>query len=93
MVPYIGTMNLASRHRRTFAAVFGQPTRSNIRWADIEHLFKAAGAKISEGSGSRVRIKLGDQVKTFHRPHPGDEAKRYAVEAARGYLRDHGIIP
>ena len=86
-------MNLANRHRRTLAVVFDQSTRSNIRWAEIEQLFSAAGAEISEGAGSRVRIKLGDQVKTFHRPHPGAEAKRYAVEAARVFLRDHGITP
>jgi hypothetical protein len=85
-------MRLARKHRRTLTAAFDQPTRSNIRWADIEHLFAAVGGEISEGAGSRVRIKLGDQVKTFHRPQPGDEAKRYAVEAARAFLRDHGII-
>ena len=74
-------------------AVFAQPTRANIKWADIERLFIAVGAEVSEGAGSRVRIKLGDQVKTFHRPHPGHEARRYAVEAAREFLTDHDIIP
>ncbi len=86
-------MNLSSRHRRTLIAVFERPTRANISWSNIERLFIAVGAEVSEGSGSRVRIKLGDQVKTFHRSHPGKEAKRYAVEAAREFLRDHGITP
>ncbi len=86
-------MNLSSRHRRTLIAVFERPTRVNIPWSNIERLFKAVGAEVSEGSGSRVRIKLGDQVKTFHRPHPGNEAKRYAVEAAREFLREHDITP
>ena len=86
-------MNLRNRHKRTLRAVFAQPTRANIKWADIERLFMAVGAEVSEGAGSRVRIKLGDQVKTFHRPHPGNEARRYAVEAAREFLTDHDITP
>ncbi len=86
-------MNFGRKHRKTLSAVFARPTRANIPWADIERLFIAVGAEVSEGSGSRVRIKLGDQVKTFHRPHPQKEARRYAVEAARAFLSDHGITP
>jgi hypothetical protein len=86
-------MNLAKKHRRSLQTIFERPTRANIRWQEIEQLFKAAGAEISEGTGSRVRIKLANQVKTFHRPHPAKEAKRYAVEAARTFLQDHRITP
>ena len=93
MVPYISTMKLSKKHQKILTAVFELPTRANIRWADIERLFAAVGADIAEGSGSRVRIKLGDQVKTFHRPHPGKEAKHYAVEATREFLSDHDITP
>ena len=85
-------MTLASRHRNTREAVFAKPTRGNLRWVDIEALLKTVGAEISEGAGSRVCIKLGDQVRTF-RPHPGREARRYAVEAARDFLNSEGIIP
>jgi hypothetical protein len=46
------------RHRRTLEAVFDDPIRSNILWRDIEAMLKAAGAEISEGAGSRVRIVL-----------------------------------
>jgi hypothetical protein len=59
----------------------------------MEQLFIAVGAELAEGRGSRIRIRLNNQVKTFHRPHPGRDAKRYAVEAARGFLKDHGIEP
>ena len=93
VVSYISTMKLAEKHRKTLITVFEVPTQANIRWADIERLFVAVGAEVTEGAGSRVRIKLGDQVKTFHRPHPGKEAKRYAVEAARTFLSDHDITP
>ncbi|HUF08003.1 MAG TPA: type II toxin-antitoxin system HicA family toxin [Rhodothermales bacterium] len=86
-------MKLTARHRKTLEAIFRKPTRPDIRWSDVERLFVAVGSEISEGGGSRVRIKLGNQVKTFHRPHPSDMAKRYAVEAAREFLKDHGIEP
>ena len=86
-------MGLSKKHQKTLKAVFEKPTRANIRWMDIERLFMAVGADVSEGQGSRVRIKLENQVVTFHRPHPGKEAKRYAVEAARDFLRNHGIEP
>ena len=86
-------MNIAKKHRRTLQSIFERPTRANIRWLDIEQFFKAAGAEISEGSGPRVHIKLGNQIKTFHRPHPGKEAKRYAIEAVRIFLQDHPITP
>ena len=86
-------MSLNKKNQKTLQAIFDLPTRANIRWNDIERLFRALGAEITEGAGSRVRIKLDDQVKTFHRPHPGKEAKRYAVEAAREFLLDHDITP
>lgn len=86
-------MNLCKKHRTTLARVFEQLTLSNIKWSDIERLFEAVGAEVTEGAGSRIRIKLGAQVKTFHRLHPGTEARRYAVEAARDFLREHGSTP
>ena len=86
-------MSLSARNRKTLRVLFERPTRANIRWSDIERLFSAAGAEVSEGAGSRVRIKLGDRVLTFHRPHPGNEARRYAVEVASSFLRYHGITP
>lgn len=67
------------KHRRTLEAVFADPVRANIEWADIEALLEALGAEISEGSGSRVRIALGGVRAVFHRPHPGKEADRGSV--------------
>lgn len=93
VVSYFGTMPLSNKHHKTLIAIFEKPTLANIRWSEVEQLFIALGAEITEGQGSRVRIKLNDQVVTFHRPHPGKEARRYAVEAAREFLRNHDIEP
>lgn len=82
-----------SKHRKTLEAVFAEPTKSNIAWADIEALLIAAGCKVIEGSGSRIRIENGRQVSFFHRPHPRKEALRYQVNDARKLLEKLEINP
>ena len=58
------------KQRQTFERIFDRPERSDILWNDIEGLFKAMGADISEGRGSRVRVALKGVKAVFHRPHP-----------------------
>ena len=82
-----------AKHRRTLAAVFVRPTSATIKFSDLEALFKALGATISEREGSRIRIELGAEQWRCHRPHPGKEAKRYQVEEARELLERAGVKP
>ncbi len=82
-----------SKHRKTLEAVFAEPTKTNIAWADIEALLIAAGCKVIEGSGSRIRIESGGQVVFFHRPHPQKEALRYQVKDAKKLLEKLEITP
>src|SRR5437016_5043486 len=39
------TYGMNQKHRRTLAAIFDDPARSNISWRDIEAMLKAAGAE------------------------------------------------
>jgi HicA toxin of bacterial toxin-antitoxin, len=82
-----------NQHRKTLEEVFAEPTKSNIAWADIEALLLAAGCKIIEGSGSRIRIESAGHVAFFHRPHPQKEALRYQVKDARKLLEKLEITP
>ena len=82
-----------SKHRKTLAAIFKEPVSATIDWLDIESLLLAIGAKVIEGSGSRVRFVLGNEAEFFHRPHPDKEAKRYQVRAARDFLIRVGVRP
>ncbi len=82
-----------SKQRRTLAAVFADPVPGNIAWADVEGLLVAAGARVVEGRGWRVRFESDGEVETFHRPHPAKEAKRYQVRAARQFLERIGVEP
>ena len=81
------------RQRKTLEAVFATPAKSNIAWADIESLLVAAGCRVVEGTGSRVRFECRGIIAAFHRPHPAKEAKRYQVRDAREYLTKLEVKP
>ncbi|MGH7045094.1 MAG: type II toxin-antitoxin system HicA family toxin [Stellaceae bacterium] len=81
------------RHRRTLTRVFCDPAPADIRWSEVEALLRAAGAEISEGAGSRVRVALAGVRAVFHRPHPSPEAKRSLVRAVRDFLAAAGVTP
>lgn len=88
---YLVQMN--SKHRNTLAAVFTDPVSGTIEWAAIDSLLLAAGARLIEGRGSRVRFEKDGEIATFHRPHPAKEAKRYQVRDARDFLERIGVRP
>jgi hypothetical protein len=81
------------KHRKTLEAIFEKPERANIAWRDVEALFIALGAEISEGSGSRVRVALKDVRAVFHRPHPRKETNQGAVKSVRRFLEAAGVKP
>jgi len=81
------------KHRKTLEAIFEKPERANIVWRDVEALFIALGAEISEGSGSRVRVALKDVRAVFHRPHPRKEINKGAVKSVRRFLEAAGVKP
>ena len=84
---------MQDKHRKTLEAVFEVPERANIPWRDVEALFVALGAEVSEGRGSRVRVALNDVRAVFHRPHPRKEADKGTVKSVRRFLQEAGITP
>ncbi len=80
--------------RKTLAKIFQDPIPADILWKDIENLFLGTGAKVSEGKGSRIRVKfIGVPPATFHRPHPRPETDKGAVKSVRRLLIDANIVP
>lgn len=49
---------MGSKNKKTWDAIFTDPVKADIEWHDIESLFVTAGAEITEGNESRVRVKL-----------------------------------
>jgi len=84
---------LNNKHRKTLRAIFEEPARSDIEWKAIEAMLVAAGAEISEGSGSRVRIALNGVRAVFHRPHSRKETDRGAVKSMRRFLESAQVMP
>ena len=80
-----------SRHRKTIESISKNPIQSNIIWADIEKMLVGLGAEISEGSGSRVRVKLNGIRAVFHRPHPEKSTDKGAVISVRRFLENAGV--
>ena len=81
------------KQRQTLDKIFERPDRSDIPWANIEALFIALGAEISEGRGSRVRVALNDIRAVFHRPHPERVTNKGAVKSVRRFLQEVGVRP
>jgi HicA toxin of bacterial toxin-antitoxin, len=86
-------MKLNKKHAETLAAIFAEPLRSGIAWREVEALFLACGAEISEGNGSRVRVALNNVRAVFHRPHPQKETDKGAVKSVRRFLQEAEIRP
>lgn len=79
--------------RATLKLIFSRPVSGNVRWPDIEALFKELGARVEEREGSRVLVRLFDERRAFHRPHPSPATDKGAVESVRKWLEEHGVRP
>ena len=84
---------MSRKHRRTLEAIFAEPIRANVSWADIEAMLTHSGADVTEGEGSRVRIALNGVRAVFHRPHPQKETDKGALRSMRRFLTEAGVTP
>jgi len=81
------------KHHKTLALIFARPVSANIRWKDIEALFRELGVEIEEREGSRLEVFLFGVVRVFHRPHPSPDTDMGAVATIRKWLEDNGVKP
>jgi len=68
-----------------------RPRPSNLRWADIETLLAHLGAVVREGKGSAISVTLNGITAYFHRPHPGDKAKKWHIATALRLMEEAGV--
>jgi hypothetical protein len=81
------------KQHRIFQRMFEKTERADINWNDIESLFIALGAEISEGRGSRVWVAFKDVRAVFHRPHPERVTGKGTVKSVRRFLQEAGVKP
>mgnify|MGYP003591453342 CR=1 FL=1 len=82
-----------NKHRKTLKAIFDDPVRADIKWADIEGLFVACGGVIEEARGSRICVELEGVFAHFHRPHPQPSTDKGAIKSVRRFLENAGVKP
>jgi hypothetical protein len=81
------------KHQRTLERIFARPISGNIKWHDIEALFIELGAEVSQREGSRVGVRLFNQIRVFHRPHPLTDTDKGAIASIRKWLEENGVKP
>lgn len=81
------------KHQRTLERIYSRPASGNISWADVESLFEALGADVSERAGSRVAVVLFGEVRVFHRPHPSPSTDKGAIASIRKWLEYYEVKP
>jgi hypothetical protein len=79
------------KHHKTLDLIFAHPVSASIKWNDIEALFIALGAEITEKAGSRVGVRLFNERRVFHRPHPSPDTDKGAVVSIRKWLNENGV--
>ncbi|NNM72863.1 type II toxin-antitoxin system HicA family toxin [Enterovirga sp. DB1703] len=84
---------MSRRHRATLELIFRRPASGSVRWSDVEALFKALGAEVTEREGSRIGVFLFGEIRVFHRPHPSPNTDKGALASIRKWLESHGVTP
>ena len=84
---------MKTKHAKILQRIFATPTNASIAFSEIEALLAALGAEVSEREGSRIKFMLRGEEWHAHRPHPGQEAKKYQVEQVRELLNQVEIHP
>ena len=94
MVPKGGTITFVNRRQqKTLELLFSRPVSGNIKWRDVEALFRALGGELIEREGSRVEVFLFGEVRIFHRPHPRPDTDKGAVASIREWFKRNEVTP
>ena len=72
--------------------IFEKPTRCDVKWSDVESLFKALDGEVRDGRGARIRVTVGERDLNLHKPHKKD-MKKSAVDLVRDFLVLLGVKP
>ena len=73
---------LTSRHRDTVDEIFRHPTSHNIEWRHVLSLLEHVG-EVSEEHNGKVKVTLGPETETFHRPRDKDVDVQMVVDLRR----------
>ena len=81
------------KHQKTLERIYAHPISANIKWKEIEALFRYLGAELIEREGSRIEVFLFEEVRVFHRPHPRPDTDKGAVASIRKWFEANEVLP
>ena len=84
---------MKKKHQKTLSLIFSRPISGNVKWKDIEQLFIELGAELVESEGSRIGVRLFNERRVFHRPHPSPDTDKGAVSSIKRWLESNGVKP
>ena len=76
----------------TLEKLFSHPISMNIEWNEVRHMLETMGAEIEMTQHSHIKIKLGDEVKTFKTFHEmlGD---KHEIKELQHMIENAGLAP
>jgi hypothetical protein len=83
-------------HRRTLQSLFAHPLQHGVRVSQVEALFRALGAEVSERDDRRLHIRLPNGAETWIRLACGvgqPDLDAEAVMRVRRFLEEAGVRP
>jgi len=76
-----------SKQQKILAKVLTRPVLSNIKFIDVDKMLVAMGYEKEQREGSRVAYGISTEEFVMHKPHPGDEIKKYVIVKLQKFIQ------
>lgn len=80
------------KDQTTLEKLFSHPMPMNLEWNEVKHMLKQMGADIDMTNHSHIKIRLGDEVRSFKTFHKmlGD---KHEIKELQHMLESAGMAP
>ena len=75
-------MELSHHHRATAEKILAHPASGNVEWRQVLSLLESIG-EVSEGHDGHLKVTVGPETETFHRPRDKDVDEQTIVNLRR----------
>lgn len=79
-------MALSHHHQATVEKILAHPTSGNVEWRQVLSLLEAVG-EVSEEHDGHLKVTVGPETETLHRPHGKDVDEQLIVNLRRLLLQ------
>ncbi len=75
-------MALSNHHRETVRKILAHPASGNVEWRQVLSLLEAIG-EVTEEHNGHVKVTVGPETETLHRPNDKDVGEQMIVDLRR----------